>query len=441
LERLYRSVLVRSFLWSISCGSVSKVAVLGTNLIAVRALKPNDFGLYAGLAATAVLASICWDMGVSAVLTREVAAGGLGLRETVIRGAVLRFQTLPMWVAVFSAGAWILARGGGVPAGAIARFAGGSLLYGLSMPLYATLRGRLQFALAEFSIATGRSATALISLAGLPSIGFFHGLGFFAVAILAGESVTLLTAAALAIGARPVVLRPASSSGAGQRLILKEALPFAANGMMVMAYNRFDVVLVAALSSTTQLALYAPASRLQDALQLIPGSILAIGLPIFSQAWNQPDGVARVQATIRNLMIGGMLIVLPVTVAAFVLTPWLLATVMGPDYLGATVATRILIWSLPFEVMLAPLVSALAATGRAPDTTKVVAVTALVALAGHLSLDWWLGATGGAIASLLRDPAAVVAAMILTRRAGFYGGLALHRRTVELAAVPKVPSA
>lgn len=209
---------------------------------------------------------------------------------------------------------------------------------------------------------------------------------------------------------------------------------------MVMAYNRFDVVIVAALSSTQQLALYAPASRFQDALQLIPGSIGAIGLPIFSRAWHQPDGAVRVRMTIRNLVTGGMLVIIPVTVTSVILTPALLATVMGREYLGATLATRILACSLFFNAITIPLVSALAATGRAPDTTRVVAVAGLVALVGHLSLDWWLGATGGAIASLLRDPAAMVAALILARRAGLYGGPALHRQAAKLAAVPSVES-
>jgi hypothetical protein len=76
------------------------------------------------------------------------------------------------------------------------------------------------------------------------------------------------------------------------------------------------------------------------------------------------------------------------------------------------------------------MLAALAAAGRAIDTTKVYGATLVTAIVLHLSLDWWAGATGAAIASLGRDVAGVVTAWILASRAGVLpASLALHGRS------------
>jgi O-antigen/teichoic acid export membrane protein len=437
IGRLYNSFLVRAFFSSASSGSVSKVAMLVTTLMTVRALRPEDFGIYAGLLGTALLASFSWDLGVSPVLARELAADSVSLQVALIRCMLLRLYTFPVWLGVFSGGAWMLERRVTVPITAMAGFAAGSLLYGISMLLYGALRGSLQFGFAEMSVATGRILTAMLSLCALPVVGLFHGLNFLAIAVGAGEFATLLIATFFVFSSRTPIARP-PTNGVSERITLRKALPFAANGIMVLAYNRFDVVIVAALSSSRQLALYAPASRIQDALQLIPGSILTIGLPIFAQASKRSDGKTQVQAIIGSLTWGGLLITIPVSVAAFFSTSWLLTTVMGPGYAEAVTPTRILICSLPFNALLVPMISALAGTGHTVDTTKVVAITTVVAMMGHLSLDWWLGATGGAIASLLRDPAGATVALALARRNGLVNLSILQCPLRKLGALPSL---
>jgi len=426
------SLLVRSLLSTLSGGSASKLAMLITTLAAARGLEPMAFGLYSGFGATAMLSSFCWDLGVSPVVAREIASGRIGIDDALRQGAGLRVWTLPLWFAGFVSGAAILNRGAYIPLSVIGAFAAASLFYGASMLLCSILRGALRFALAELVVAMGRSATAVISISGLWYMRGFHGLRFFAAAVLLGDSLAFFAALFLVAAARS---RPVAAVASGTaRIDLRSAAPFAANSMMVLAYNRFDVVVVAALSSTQELALYAPASRFQDALQLIPGSVLAIGLPIMSRLWHQPNGSAAVRRTIRNLVVGAMLITLPISIASLALTPWLLVAVLGPAYIGATCATRILICSLLFNAISIPFISALAATGHASDTTKVVGLAFLVALGGHLMLDTRLGATGGAIASLLRDPAATLAAVFFARRAGLCGGVAPTHR-VETASV------
>jgi len=131
------------------------------------------------------------------------------------------------------------------------------------------------------------------------------------------------------------------------------------------------------------------------------------------------DEVAR-QLTVRLIKIG-LVIAVPMAAATFVVAPSLIQAVLGPGYAGAVAPTRILVWFLPFAAVEAPLLGALAGSGHASDTTKVFAATFATAIAMHLCLDWWLGATGGAIASLSRDPVGLAVTFVLARRAGLIG--------------------
>jgi O-antigen/teichoic acid export membrane protein len=243
-------------------------------------------------------------------------------------------------------------------------------------------------------------------------------LPILAWGICLGEVLTLVLAARALM---PELNDPRGQGRYQGRPTLRAAMPFCANGVLAMAYNRFDVVILAALASVQQVGFYAPASRIQDALYLIPSSIGLIAFPFVAAACAEGAGHERVQRITRRLIALGVAVSVPITVVVFLSTPLLLRLVLGPQYDGAVIPTRILIWFLPFAAVQAPLLSALAGSGRAGDTTKVFAVTMATALALHALLDGSLGAVGGAIASLSRDPVAVVVALVLARRAGVIG--------------------
>jgi len=188
--------------------------------------------------------------------------------------------------------------------------------------------------------------------------------------------------------------------------------------MLATAYNRFDVIFLSALSSVQQLGLYAPASRIQDLLYLLPGSLYAIALPMLSAASRKPNQSGEVYLLIRRFVGFGLLISIPTALAVFLFAGEMLRFVLGPAYMGSVTSTRILIWFLPMAAAGAPLIAALAACGHGADTTKIFATAFAVALSLHLLLDPRWGAVGGAVASLLRDPLALLVAFLLARRAG-----------------------
>jgi O-antigen/teichoic acid export membrane protein len=352
-------------------------------------------------------------MGFSYLLTIKLSTDRLSARAAVSQMLGVRLRTIAVWIAAFLIGAAIINRDGAVPFSTILIFAAASLTLGCHIIPRFMLQARLRFRSAEGATAAGRWFAAGMSAFALPSVGLAHGLGWLAFAVLGGELLTLGCAtAAVALDGNGW-----EHLGNDEVLTFRGALPFAANSILAISYNRFDVVIMTAFSSVQQLALYAPASRIQDALYLLPGALGVVATPLIAQANRMSYPGRAVSRLVHRLIALGLAVAIPAVVVIYCLTPKIIRIGFGQDYEGAIASTRILIWFLPLAVIGAPLLSALASTGHAPDTTKVFVVAFAVAITMHLALDWRWGATGAAVASLSRDPFATLAAWLLARRA------------------------
>jgi O-antigen/teichoic acid export membrane protein len=416
-----RRLLARFFFWAFSGDAASKAAVLVASLVAVRSLEPVDFGLYIGLSATAILSASLWDLGVSSLLTRELAAARVTPRQAALQTARLRLKTAGMWLLSFAIGSTILLRGGGVSVITILAFAGASIVFGTHMIPLAMLRARLHFRASAIALASGRWCTALLSLLALPGIAFANPLDILSLSLFAGEVTTLGVALiAIVAAARRSSFTP-SGRPPSETLKLRAALPFAANGIINLAYNRFDVVVLGALASAQQLGFYAPASRMQDALAIISATIATVAFPLIAGAATGIDGMKEVRSLVRRFTVVGIALSFPTALVFFIYMEQVVHFVMGDEYAGTVAPAQVLVWSLPLSAVTTVFNAALAGTGRALDTTKVFFTAFVVAALLHLSLDWWWGAMGAAVASLAREPAALVTSFVYARRAGILG--------------------
>jgi O-antigen/teichoic acid export membrane protein len=400
--------------WTLGGDSASKVAVLILNLLAARQLVPTEFGLYVGILATSLLGSAFWDAGVSTLVSVEVAKKSTPAAQVVRRALALRLPTLPVWGIVLALGYAILARSQPVDAAVLIAFSLASLMASIQIPVLAALRARLGFRDATLASAAGRwTTTGLVAVAFLTS-GAHQPLLILALATAAGEAVTTGLGFALL---RPWVAIARAEEWDPSGITLRRALPYASNSVLGVAYNRLDVVLVAALTSASQFAAYAPASRIQDALYLLPGSLSAVAVPVLSRYATGHDAARNMSALMQKLWIAGVALALPASLVLFVLMPQAISFLLGPGYADSAAPTRILMWSMLVSVVGAPLLAVLIAVDRGVDTSRAFAAAFVVSIVLHFSLDWWLGALGAAIASLSRDGANAIVAAWYTRRA------------------------
>lgn len=393
--------VLHSISWVAGGDVAARLMTLLTTLVVARALAPADFGVFLALLAGAILATVALDAGVIQLVSREIATGALRPGAAFWAATRTRSKTGIPWLLLFVGVLLISSTHVTLLAGAA--FLGYSAAASFSVLLLAILRSSARFRDAAGALLAGRFFT-LVGIGASNVVGIRIDLSYVGMLFAVGELVTITIAIRLV-----TVVPPAKS----ERVRVRAALPFLANSALATAYNRCDVILVAALAGGLQLSLYGPASRLQDGLYVLPGAVGAVALPMLARCTDERE---RTRRALRMSALG-VLIAIPVVLAVEVAAGPLAGTVFGSGYRSSADAIRILAWFLPLAMFQAPLLAALIVGGRAVDTTKVFAVTFGVAMTAHLVLDPHWGAQGAAVASLTRD---VVAAP-------FVGWLVLRR--------------
>lgn len=410
--------VARAVSWSVAGDGTSKLAVVVVNVMVARALAPERFATYVGLLAAAYLGAAAWDAGVSTLVSVERARSHASLRSLANRVVQTRLRSLPAWFVAFVLGTLAVALATGPSIVEIAPFVVVSLTISLEQPAFAALRADLRFRQASVALSIGRwVAVAVMGVAVAQGAGRVD-LTAVGLAQAIGEAALLL-AAGLSLWWRH---DPGVAGWDDTRIRLRAALPYAANSLISIAYNRLDVVVVAVLVPTAQLAAYVPASRIQDAAYVIPTAIAVVALPYLSRDAERVDADAAARRTLKRLWIVGSLVAVPAAVVATLLMPEVIGLLLGPDYATAVLPSRILIWSMPLSVIGAPLLAFLISRGRGAQTTTAFAVALVVSLSLHALLDPRFGAAGAAVASLTRDAANMVVAGLLVWRQMRSGG-------------------
>ncbi|MEA2528016.1 MAG: hypothetical protein QOF73_5243 [Thermomicrobiales bacterium] len=419
-------LLVSGSAWSLLVQAVSKGTVLFTTLVAARALGVADFGLFISLQAIVLLSVSLWDFGVTPMTTRDLAAHQVAIGIALRRALVTRLWILPLWFVVFAGGSWALEVRSGHPLVAAMLFALAAWSMGISGVLNGLLQGRMRFRESAYATAGGRIAFAL-AIAAVAVSAPDWGLPAMTLAFLAGEVVTL----ALMIRAirhelaAPFPLVDPPAAYRSTRGTLRRSSPFAFNGFFNLVYNRLDVAIVALLAGSVEAGIYAPASRIQDALLFFPSVATAALMPVAARRFGANRDTDAVRRPLPVLILLGVVFALPAVVATVIFARPLVMIALGDQYEASVEPVRILALSIPFIAAGAPVMASLVAIDRARTTTVVYGCGLLAALGGLAILTPLWGATGAAWASMAREP--IIAAVAL---GAFYGGASrLTRRS------------
>ena len=183
------------------------------------------------------------------------------------------------------------------------------------------------------------------------------------------------------------------------RALFAAALPLTLAIATTELSLRLPQVLLMQLGSVAQVGYYAAATRLSEALYMLPVIACTALFPVVVRSHDAgPETYARRMEALYGLMLwGGVAVALPLSLLA----PWLIRLLFGPDYAGAIDVLRIHAWSLP----LVGLAVARARTLIAEDLPRFNLLAAGVNLVANVLLAWWLipplGAVGAAWASVL----------------------------------------
>jgi O-antigen/teichoic acid export membrane protein len=396
--------------WNVAGDLASRGAFLGTIALAASMLNPEAFGRWTALYALALFAAAIWDLGSSPLLTREIAVRRTGVVPGIRRALLQRLALIPVTVAV-TVGLIAVADLRSAASSSALILAGLILAITTQNILLASLRGLLMVRASATALTIGRlvgfaTAVVIAMTTVSPSLQALLGV------LLVGETVTVAVAAGRIRRVDQTTLPNTSS------LTVRAGLPFSVTSLMNIAYNRLDVVIVAAIGNVHTLAAYAPATRIQDALSVLPFAALGVLFPVFATYFAEGEGGREAtQALWKRAVAIGLPASLTISFLGFALFPTLIDKLL-PSYAIANDSIKIIVWSLPLQALNYTLMALVNARNRAELVSVAVAVAFGSALVLNLLLIPIAGAEGAALAAVLRDAPAAVVLLWAARRAG-----------------------
>lgn len=392
---LNRSALAR-MIAGLSSGRVVAAGLSAVWLVvAARHLAVAEFGDLALLLALAMIFGVLAEMGYPLLVAGEVASD-----PRVARPITRRVVSIRLRLAV-------LVTGGLVAAFSLA--SEGSLwlaaAFGISVAattvqstVAAALRGLSQVR-AEITSDIGSRALVLIG----GGLWLIAGGGLRA-AVATYVLADVLSAAYLTT----TLLRSAPPGGDADpgAVGIRRALPLATASVVATVYYRIDVWLLAMLDQPGEVAIYAAAYRVLEAMLLPSAAIGAVSIPGSTHLCS-----ASVRRRLAKLAALGLVFSVPAGVAVAWAAPPLLETLFGPPYAEGGAVLRVLLLSLPASVVIGALGHWATLTYRWRITRALV-----ICLAGNLVLNVvfipLFGAVGAAGTTVVTQT--LLLAMVLT---------------------------
>jgi O-antigen/teichoic acid export membrane protein len=417
---------LRGSAWEAVVQTVVKASVLLTLALSTRILSLEDFGSLVILQSLAFVMPAIWDLGYSGALVAEVAAG-----RASARAAMASAYRERLWGSVLYVSGWIVAGFLVVDSEeellALLLFAVAGAGTAMSLLWLGLLQSALRFR--ERTIATGIGRFAPVIFLTALLLAGTNSLPLVAASFMVGE---LLTALILYVKVRAVAPGlpdlEAGGSSEGRGLRWSTARHYTVNTVALVAYNKGDVFLVGLVAGTYAAANYAPASRIQDALAILPGVVAAAMLPAIGHRSRRPGAKAairRAQLMATGLGVG---VTLPLALLVAVFAEPFVTSLLGSNLDGAVRPTQVIVLAPVIVALATPMFDILVATGRVRRLNVAYLAGLAFSVVGQLTLTKEYGATGAAVVAVLRD--SLVAAI----------GLAYFRAWLrtEAANVPEV---
>jgi O-antigen/teichoic acid export membrane protein len=153
--------------------------------------------------------------------------------------------------------------------------------------------------------------------------------------------------------------------------------------ILSVAFTRVDIMLVARLRGDTDAGFFSAAGRIIDALRLVPMVAYSVYMPLFSAAHDQPEVLRSHFKDAYEVLLA---LAVVISIAGTLLAGPLFHYVLGPQYDGAVVCFRPLLWGCVFMFTNILMFSLLYA--RNDHLTPFFAIAAAIAVEVALDVLW-----------------------------------------------------
>jgi O-antigen/teichoic acid export membrane protein len=373
---------------------VEKAVALVLVVALARVLSPVDYGRYSFLIAYLALFQVLADLGTEQILLRRLGsvrerdrrdhlvAGALGLRVTL---AIVAGTSAVLLVPLAESGDPALARRTALAAAA--------LLFTAQPGYRALFRSELRMA-AVLGVAAATNALVLL----LVAVALAAGLGLDGVLLALAVANGAGFAFAAVLGRALFRFRLALDLPLWRELV-REAWPVAANVFVLTLAMRLGPLLLMRLRGPVEVGYFASASRLTDALNLLPDAAMLTVYPLFVRfATTRPDAL-RALAEIVARLLG--VVLLAVVLAVSQLGGEIMGRLFRPEFAVAGPALALLSWSALLATLGSVYGHLLLAVGRQHVLFRVNCGAALLQALLQLVLIRRSGLVGAALAVVL----------------------------------------
>ncbi len=190
------------------------------------------------------------------------------------------------------------------------------------------------------------------------------------------------------------------------RPLLTSAWPFMLAGLLGALMVNTDVLMIGWLRTAEEVGFYAAAQRILLLLYVIPGTLSISSFPLLSRLAAAGDA-KRERHVLERTLAFSFLFGLPIMAGGIALGPQLLSLIFGTSFVPATVATQILLLTVPLQFIGIILSNAAFAHDAQKKLITYTAIGGTLNVALNVILIRQWGIEGCAIATLVSQIASV----------------------------------
>jgi len=354
----------------------------------------EDTGKYTFALSFTTLFTILIDLGLAAVLTREIAKAKDRTRQYLSNILALK---IPLALVTYLLVVGMINILGYPPLTKQLVYLSGIIMFldSFSLSFWAAMRGHQRLKYESLGVVGLQIIT--VALGGL-ALYFKLGLALLVAALLIGSLFNLSFAIWTVARRLKINIIPHYEPEILKRLF-RIGVPFALAGIFSRIYTSLDIVLLSALVGDKAVGWYSIPIKITLALQFLPMAFMAALFPAMSEYFvsNKEKLAKAFEKAMHYLMI----ISLPMATGIIVLAEQVILQVYTAEYLNSILPLRILMVSLFFLFINFPVGYLLNACNKQLTNTINLGVTVLVSVVLNILLIPRFSYVGAAYASLI----------------------------------------
>src|SRR3989344_3037565 len=307
----------------------------GLMIYAARVLGTAGYGVFSYAISIAVLFSIIADMGVGALLTRNLSVDGKMQKSLIATSLVIKLSLILMSVLAII-----------FVAPLFTRITDAVVL----LPIIAVLV--IFDAIRDFIMSINRATQRMELEAGIHILtNIFIVIAGITALLLFGTSRTLFIAYTIGSGLGLSVTLIVLGKHLSQiwrafdkslvRKIIQESWQLALLGLLGVIMINTDIVMLGFFKEASEVGLYSAAQRPISVLYSIPGIMAGAYLPAITKLVNKDD--KRIRGLLEKTITATLLIGFPLMLGGIIVGPALIGLLFGASYSGAVLSFQVLL--------------------------------------------------------------------------------------------------